>query len=850
MPQYLSTNPNEGMVGSKYLSTDPNEGLEKQYLSTDPNAGLDQEEDEGPSLFGRGLDVLSRVGNTIGRFGASTAAVAKEGVEGFQQGQGFGDFVSDAVGALGETWTPTGIGTWKRNDDFDKVLGQAGMEEGWTRAGLGLAGDIFIDPLQSGAVRKLIGAGVKGAGQLAHVPQAAQAVKNFAPIKATTNVIQDTFDPLHTLRGIQSTEPGIDAATDMRLIESALRHEGERGTEIAGDVFSAGKNELQRMVPLSKAQQAKEIEFLHAIEQGRAVDPSMAHQASEWKRIMDEQWQTKIDMGSIDPKKHIQNYVPHFLKTGENVEATVGAALKGVSRTDMDRKAYKTLAEAVDDLGADKVMQDPRQVLAVAVSANQKAARVNEFFKDVIAKNYAKDTAQTGYRKLNRQRLGQMPDQTWEALKGKYVPEELAGHLEKAKILWEKPAELDNIYKSGLKIWKGLATSVNPPHHFTNFLGNISNMYVSGMSMPEITKAIKQGYQVAKAKKLPEVTLAGGRKITSDELTGLARKYEIIGTSNQLRELTAEGTAEAIVNNPLLKAARHLGTKWAEEPARLGLFLHEVQKGTTPKLAAIKVKNVLFDYAELSDAERKIRDYGLVPFYTWMRKNTPLQMRQLVDQPQQFEKIGDVLNAPWNAMASKVNETVIPERDQAQGYVPGPMAAEGDMLTMNRLNLPQNDLNRITDPLGMVGDSLGPVPKIIMDMANQAKNGRGITTSTGFTTPSGLASIISAMTPDVVENALPDWMQGYVNTVNVAGKPAQRDISAWLMKQLPTGLYGTATRQDDPSQPQILDGGKELSSRFFGLTPNVISPDDMTREMSLRNAAYRRDKMSKILMEQ
>jgi hypothetical protein len=104
--------------------------------------------------------------------------------------------------------------------------------------------------------------------------------------------------------------------------------------------------------------------------------------------------------------------------------------------------------------------------------------------------------------------------------------------------------------------------------------------------------------------------------------------------------------------NPLetwSRAGRKYGTQ-VEDNARLGLFLDRLKKqGITKENftkeglsnAAKHVKKHLFDYTELTPFERTVMK-RIFPFYTWMRKNIPLQLESIVKHPQKFARLADV----------------------------------------------------------------------------------------------------------------------------------------------------------------------------------------------------------------
>ena len=86
-------------------------------------------------------------------------------------------------------------------------------------------------------------------------------------------------------------------------------------------------------------------------------------------------------------------------------------------------------------------------------------------------------------------------------------------------------------------------------------------------------------------------------------------------------------------DNKLVKTGRHIGSV-IEDNARLAHFVDKLQKGMDADTAAQSVKKFLFDYTELTQTERNVFK-RVFPFYSWSRKNIPLQLEMMVRKPGQ-----------------------------------------------------------------------------------------------------------------------------------------------------------------------------------------------------------------------
>jgi len=83
--------------------------------------------------------------------------------------------------------------------------------------------------------------------------------------------------------------------------------------------------------------------------------------------------------------------------------------------------------------------------------------------------------------------------------------------------------------------------------------------------------------------------------------------------------------------NPAVKAGRVAGTN-IEDFFRGAQWLREVKNGATPEMAAGQVNKLHFDYDALAPFEKNVMR-RVVPFYTFARRNLPLQMETVMHTP-------------------------------------------------------------------------------------------------------------------------------------------------------------------------------------------------------------------------
>ena len=131
-------------------------------------------------------------------------------------------------------------------------------------------------------------------------------------------------------------------------------------------------------------------------------------------------------------------------------------------------------------------------------------------------------------------------------------------------------------------------------------------------------------------------------------------------------------------------------------------------------IASNKVKEALFDYKDLSKAERFWFKRTL-PFYTWTRKNTPLQLKHLVLNPQRAQKLnlareqfqyetGDLDESDYGAFWG--DRVPIFLGKENQGVVRA-------FTLLN--NVPMAELVRYMKPKHLITEMVSPIPKELFE---------------------------------------------------------------------------------------------------------------------------------------
>jgi hypothetical protein len=230
--------------------------------------------------------------------------------------------------------------------------------------------------------------------------------------------------------------------------------------------------------------------------------------------------------------------------------------------------------------------------------------------------------------------------------------------------------------------WKAWTLGIFPAYHARNIVGNVHNNALAGVYNPDhYARAMRiqsLGYDAIKRRKLQgnlenffKTPVQGVAKSlqnqalrlpnVGDEQAVLEAAYRfgvvdqgLFGADipkelmNEIQGGTWRGTLTFSRRSKPLLAGRAVGS-FFENNARMAHFVAKVDEGVaaakaagidiTPVMldqiyenASLSVKKFLFDYQDLTGAERNILK-RVFPFYTWTRKNLPLQLENLIKQP-------------------------------------------------------------------------------------------------------------------------------------------------------------------------------------------------------------------------
>jgi hypothetical protein len=267
-------------------------------------------------------------------------------------------------------------------------------------------------------------------------------------------------------------------------------------------------------------------------------------------------------------------------------------------------------------------------------------------------------------------------------------------------------------------IWKKLAL-FSPGFHIRNAAGAMFNNYAAGMNSYELGKYTLQASQdVADALKGKESPLfkeyrkqgLGAASLSKVEFAKSGQEPEQ-AIQNTIENMTKTGKDKVIskLKRPF-ETSREAGDT-IDQVNRFALYKWARDKGMTPQQAADKVREVQFDYSELTPFEQKVRK--LVPFYTWMRKNIPFQVSAFINDPRKYANLNKIRQ---NAQSSVgLNDENMPDYMRDQFNIPV-YGSNGQGKSLG-LNFPLTDLFKLSSPLKTFTDSVTPLLKTPIELA-------------------------------------------------------------------------------------------------------------------------------------
>lgn len=355
--------------------------------------------------------------------------------------------------------------------------------------------------------------------------------------------------------------------------------------------------------------------------------------------MLRQMWLMETAMGYRRAKDYLPNYIPHFAKKG-TVE----------SQRAWHNAITKTFDEGLE--AGHKPVTDIRDLIARrAARYHQRKVQfdlIRQLEGEFGIKAARKNSAKTAPRWSELEKAGFSKISHPTARTGYAFPPVIVDFVDEMQKLAGDPeyaADLLRIADQSLNAWKSAVTVVNPGFHVRNTIGDIFLNWMADVRNPN---SYRQAASVmAKGRLGKTVRIAKGLDVPVEDLEYLYHKAGLnVGFFRT--ELGDTGV-------PLVKQIR-AASEHREQWARMTHFVDKLKKrvGTSKKKITSAnfriavdeiaqeigddVRKFNIDYGDLTPFERKFAK-RVIPFYTWMRKSTPLLLESLFLQPGKFAKL-------------------------------------------------------------------------------------------------------------------------------------------------------------------------------------------------------------------
>ena len=121
---------------------------------------------------------------------------------------------------------------------------------------------------------------------------------------------------------------------------------------------------------------------------------------------------------------------------------------------------------------------------------------------------------------------------------------------------------------------------------------------------------------------------------------------------------------------------------------RLADHIHNMREGMTEANSFLRVKQFHVDYNDLTQFERGVMR-RIAPYYTFMRRNVPIQLRLMVERPAYYGTVGKMLNSSYAALG----DPSTPDYLKKNMAIPIYKDEYGNVTYLN-WNLPMADLSK------------------------------------------------------------------------------------------------------------------------------------------------------------
>lgn len=260
-------------------------------------------------------------------------------------------------------------------------------------------------------------------------------------------------------------------------------------------------------------------------------------------------------------------------------------------------------------------------------------------------------------------------------------------------------------------VYKMANTIYSPSFYGNNAIGNAFNSFLYCGAAAFDPRKIKIARGIASTGDPKQFLTLHGEIYSYKQLRDICGRLGISNTSFYEHEIKedAKGFANLKLNKKLLEISSGI-----EDTQRIALFVEALDNTGDFNKAVDVVNKFLFDYSDLSEFEHKVMKRA-IPFYTFMRKNNPLQLEQIFVNPQIYRNLNYGFNN-FEVMSGSNYVEDTNRNEWRKDYVQLPFQINGENIGFN-LNLPYETLERLT-PSKILGQS-NPLIKALPELYSE-----------------------------------------------------------------------------------------------------------------------------------
>ncbi|HPV97940.1 MAG TPA: hypothetical protein PLZ78_08950 [Spirochaetota bacterium] len=602
--------------------------------------------------------------------------------------------------------------------------------------GLGLATTMVADPLNivAGPIAKIAAKGTKYVGKgIAEIPAVAKGIKSATEMaKPATDALKKMFSTSSGIPQldnlIQKYKMGKDYLAD-KAFEFGVQT--RKVIENIADKYNMSIDDISKEVVNLIEQPDK---FTATIPETKVLSNTLK---SRFENILTEEMKQGLPVTALSEGARGIRYFPRitteearqYLKQAQigNAKVWNPKLANALQRKtgDFTLEEFNQFAKAngLESLGGKSVeqffMNNPAYAVAIRGTRSAKAVSSAGFLNEtgtIFGKNA--DVAPKFWEAAPESLQKIIPN-----LKNKRFDPEILSEITRVHKAMFDPETVGPFLRAFDKVqnyWKAFTLAPFPKFHIRNMVGNVWNNYLADVTNPNdyLKSLLLQTYEKTNNPKVLRgvYTEEQARKILSN-----AKKYGVLGKGFYGADIARD--VEKAIQKPslnplstesyLVRGGRAVGTT-LEENARLAHFINKVGKGLSPDAAALSVKKYLFDYGDLTQFEKQVMK-RLFPFYTWTRKNLPLQVESILTQPQKYLPEQKMLMGRDQESLNKLKEqnpdlyerfpAELSRTDKTRTYVP----LEGI--------LPSGDLTKMFRPQEAFMELLNPYVRTPIELA-------------------------------------------------------------------------------------------------------------------------------------